>query len=581
MKNAKLKKLIVIVGMVVAACILVSQLLAAVLAPNPASGTPLFSASSTTGIMIITGPLLVIWAITVHLRCTDVMVSRYLELIAGLFAFWLLMVLLKYNIHDDLVTSFLWYCYYIPMTFVPVLCLFSALRAASLDHKPAVRVLKRVVLVVSFALVVFILTNNLHHLVFAFDFSNPLWGSVYRYNIGYWCAFAWYIALYLAFFAVLFPAARQHLRSFITPVIVAGLVAFTCAILYVLRLPQAFSSNFSLNYLVVVVIALEYCLDFGILPSYTWYHETFSKLPWDLKVLSDDLETDFASACAKPLSASARVALEEHLDANKSAVMFKTADEPLTRYEAYRLRGGVALLTEDISGAVRRRKYLMRQQEALRRHNAMLEQTRTIKHRLYLQECEENLYREVEGSLQSTVVHIQNLLGSLPEGQDPESVRQRRRTLVTVKLLVAYCKRKGALVLANTSNAEFDAARLQLAINESAADLRSIGVDSAALVQVQGPLPASTVSVLYDCFYDFAFIALITSNPALMYLIRDRDARTVELRAALTMSSCDKVLYASASGKLRTSLDERNVDYAIAEAEGTLNLVVTAAKVVV
>ena len=52
--------------------------------------------------------------------------------------------------------------------------------------------------------------------------------------------------------------------------------------------------------------------------------------------------------------------------------------------------------------------------------------------------------------------------------------------------------------------------------NETAADLRSIGVECAALVQTNTPLPASVVSVLYDCLYDFATVANAASDAVLM-----------------------------------------------------------------
>ena len=73
-----------------------------------------------------------------------------------------------------------------------------------------------------------------------------------------------------------------------------------------------------------------------------------------------------------------------------------------------------------------------------------------------------------------------------------------------VKLLVAYCKRKGGLILAEKSDPDFNRERLELVFNETAADLRSLDIECAALVETSEVLPAATVSVLYDCLYDFA-----------------------------------------------------------------------------
>ena len=48
------------------------------------------------------------------------------------------------------------------------------------------------------------------------------------------------------------------------------------------------------------------------------------------------------------------------------------------------------------------------------------------------------------------------LLSVLPRGDSPRERAERRDILTEVKLLVAYCKRKGALVLSEESNPEFD-----------------------------------------------------------------------------------------------------------------------------
>ena len=85
--------------------------------------------------------------------------------------------------------------------------------------------------------------------------------------------------------------------------------------------------------------------------------------------------------------------------------------------------------------------------------------------------------------------------------------------LTEVKLLIAYCKRKGGLVLAGKSDPAFNRERLQLVFNETAADLRTLGIDCAALVDIKRVLPASTVSVLYDCLYDFAAAAFAAKQP--------------------------------------------------------------------
>lgn len=169
-----------------------------------------------------------------------------------------------------------------------------------------------------------------------------------------------------------------------------------------------------------------------------------------------------------------------------------------------------------------------------------------------------------------------------PRGNDPQSLAKRCERLTEVKLLIAYCKRKGGLVLAGKSDPAFNRERLQLVFNETAADLRTLGIDCAALVDIKRVLPASTVSVLYDCLYDFAAAAFAASNPILMLFVSDKaeagegegsgdgvaagrqQRRVVEIRVALEAEeSAQTEGYTRSLEELRRVLERRNVRFTL------------------
>lgn len=130
-------------------------------------------------------------------------------------------------------------------------------------------------------------------------------------------------------------------------------------------------------------------------------------------------------------------------------------------------------------------------------------------------------------------------------------------------------------MLAGKSDPAFNRECLQLVFNETAADLRTLGIDCAALVDVKRVLPASTVSVLYDCLYDFAAAAFAASDPILMLFVGDGSEagegpgthprrRIVEMRAALeTGGSSQSKGYTRSLEELRRVLERRNVRFAL------------------
>ncbi len=535
-------------------------------------------ASRSTGFMLAMAPLLAAWGFTIHLRCSDALIARYLKANAALCVAWLLIVTLKYPTGNDHLVSIMWYLYYVPMLLTSTFSLFSAMRASALDRIPATSYAKRAVLAIDAALIALVLTNNLHHVVFRFSFDDPLWSGSYTYGPGYWLVLGWIITQIVLFFACSFAAARRQLRSAFVPMALIVGVLGTYTVLYILRF--LIGSNLALVYSILLISCLEIALDLGILPSYYWRESMFSALPFNLRILSRTGEVALHTAQFRP-SESDDALHSMFLQSNlprRSISSFRTTAVPHTLFRGYNVTGGSALLAEDVTAIDDRRETLEQQQDSLRAHNELLKHRHAIDSVLYRTQQERALVDEIEQTLAAKTRRIDELLSDLPRGSDPQSLAKRRERLTEVKLLIAYCKRKGGLVLAGKSDPAFNRERLQLVFNETAADLRTLGIDCAALVDVKRVLPASTVSVLYDCLYDFAAAAFAASNLILMLFVSDKTEagegegegsgdgrrRVVEMRAALEAGgSSQSKGYTRSLEELRRVLERRNVRFAL------------------
>ncbi len=533
--------------------------------------------SSTSGLMILMAPAAAAWGFSVHVRCSDAQIRHCLKGVALLVGLWMLNVILKYRypIDDPQLIALLWYLYYVPMTLIPLLCLLCALRASALDARPWARLLRRAAWALSIAIIALVLTNSVHLQVFSFDISRPDWQDAYAYNWGYCLAVAVYVAEYLGFFAFLFVASRRRLHGAIALLLMAALPFGAYCLMYVLRHEFAVRTNFSLNYCLVVVALLELALDFGLLPSYSWYDEAFSRLPLDLKVLARDGSVAFATNVAGPMPApvldlALRVARSQ---ARERVTRVRTSAIPHALFKVYGVSGGAALLTEDVAPLDERHRVLAERQERLRRSNELLRHESSLRHELWRLESERRLLASVEGSISDKVGRMRELLATLPKGGDAADRARRRDMLTEVKLLVAYCKRKGALVLSERSDPEFDRDRLQLVFNETASDLRSIAVDCAAAVSLESELPATVVSVLYDCLYDVASVALFATDPILMIFVSG-DEKGVGMRAALDAAWVDAARLEAAASSLREDLADSGGSLSLQLSPTSLNAAV-------
>ena len=592
-ENISRQKVLVVAGAVAAvfaAALVAVEASGAFAAPAPMALTQ--GSDATTGYMVLFGPLVAIWGVSVHLRCPDKAIRRYLLAIAALIGLWMLLVLVKYSVRSYRLAAALWYCYYIPMCAIPTLCLACALRAAAVDGTRAGHAIRAAGAGISAAFVTLVLTNNLHHLVFRFSFADPEWAGNYTYAPGYYALAAWCATLLAGFFGTLFLAARKQLRSAFVPLVVLLGAGGAYGALYALRHVGAFATNVSLVYSTLALVALELTLDLGLLPSYAWYQDAFASLPFDLKVIGGTGRVEAATNVAAPLDPAAAAILAGHGEkgagggagGRQASVAgggagatpadepwaFRTSAIPGTLFKAYPVRGGRALLANDVSGIDQRRAALQAKSDRLGRSNALLAQMTKVRGEQARLRNERELYGQIEASLADKTARIKELLDTLPAGDDPASLARRRETLVEVKLLVAYCKRKGALVLAEKADPEFNRERLQLVFNETASDLRSIGVDCAAIVQTARPLPAGVVSVLYDCLYDFATAANAATDAVLMLFVQE-DGDAVVLRAALTATAAAGQDLTQALAALEGDLAARGIEHSAEVAGGEMS----------
>ena len=535
--------------------------------------------------MLLAGVLFSLWGVSAFVRCLDRRARRLLACVAALITLWMLDVILKWNTSSVWASSLLWYLYYVPMTLLPPLFLALGGRAAGLDLRPQASAWSRAIWLASAAIIALVLTNNLHQQVFSFERATGGVVGEYAYEWGYWLVVAWSALCYAGFFASLAWASRRRLRVFILLVFLVFAVGLGIALGYAHRVAWVTRLNFSLVYAVLVVVALECSLDFGLLPSSASLVRVFGELPLDLKVLSREGDLAYATAVAEPLVPALRQDIARLGHAGRegktggarrpsgAGLTLPVPGQPNRLARLWPRAGGYALLTQDVSELNATHASLEQAHARLLRDNEMLRREHDVAATLASLEAESRLVKEVEDALASSMERVRAILEGLPAADTPAGARQRTRELRRARMILAYCKRKGSLVLSESADPEFDLERVPLIVNELASDLRAVGIDAAATVSLAHPLMAQDVSTLYDCIYDFARAAFETSDPVLIYHLGER-ADGVELRAVLQSSDDDDLSLREQSAALRALLDGRDVVYRLSGEVGALRLIV-------
>ena len=130
-----------------------------------------------------------VWCYSLWIRIVQTQVRRYLLAISVLMVLWILLRSIKFSIENTDVERWLWYFYYFPMLFIPMLSVFVS---RSLGKGEDFRLPRwtKILYVPTLLLLLLVLTNDLHQQVFSFP-SGVLSDREYRYEGGYFFVMGW------------------------------------------------------------------------------------------------------------------------------------------------------------------------------------------------------------------------------------------------------------------------------------------------------------------------------------------------------------------------------------------------------
>lgn len=181
-----------------------------------------------------------LWGYSLDRRIIQIQALHCLRLTAALMLVWLILRTLKYEFVTDLtVARYIWYLYYLPMLFIPLLGVYVAL---SLGKSEEYRLTEKAGFLAAIPGILFLLviTNDLHQQVFAFNSGVPGVPDNYGYSHGifYFCCLGWMVVCMTFSLILLLKKSRvpsgseKRMRPF-----VIACITILYALLYLSGLP--------------------------------------------------------------------------------------------------------------------------------------------------------------------------------------------------------------------------------------------------------------------------------------------------------------------------------------------------------
>ena len=430
-----------------------------------------------------------VWCYSLWIRIVQTQARRYLLAISVLMVLWILLRSIKFSIENTDVERWLWYFYYFPMLFIPMLSVFVSRSLGKGEDFQLPRWTK-ILYVPTLLLLLLVLTNDLHQQVFSFP-SGVLSDQEYRYEGGYFFVMGW--EALCAGFAFLSMAKncripRSRRIRWLPLVPLALSLAYACAYVKKVYWVWVLAGDMTVSQCLIFASILECCIQCGLIQSNLGYDELFEATSLPVQI------TDQAF-CSQYVSVAMRGALPPNELRQMRVDTIHLGDDMLLK--RHRLRRGWVFWKEDISALNQIQKELELARDELRDTGDVLAAENAQRAR-WLKLTEENrLYDMMEAQTARQITMLRDLLAELRKTEDPD---RARHLLGQVIIIGTYVKRRSNLIFVGVQRGAISVQELRLCLNESSENISVSGADCKTIVKGEGQLTVEQATQVYDLF---------------------------------------------------------------------------------
>lgn len=434
-----------------------------------------------------------VWGFSFRRRIIQTQVKNYLAAISALMVFWLIIRTVKYMFVTNLdIARYLWYLYYLPMLFIPQLVVFVAL---SLGKSEEYRLPRWTALfcVPTLALLIFVLTNDLHQAVFAFPADiTPCTDSDYSYAALYPFVIGWEVICALAAMIIMLTKCRvPHSKKVLLLPFVPLSVSVLYCVLYVTA--QDFihivAGDITVAQCLFFSAIFECCIACGLIQSNSRYDELFCSADISAQIVDENYNVCYSAEKAHGFTVD---------------IMRQTEAAPLlidggARLSSAAIKGGRVLWEEDISELLAVLDELSEAKENMEDSNSLQQAEIALRARETHIAEQDRLYDRIQRDTAPRIRFLSRLIELFEKTADED---ERLVLLGKMTVIGAYLKRRSNLILLSDKAELLDVQELERAIAESFVNLELCGIICGFHTNISGRIFAADIMEMYDYFED-------------------------------------------------------------------------------
>ena len=430
--------------------------------------------------------LFTLWGFSLDRRIIQRQTLHCLRLTAALMLLWLILRTLKYSVVTGLAAGrYIWYLYYLPMLFLPLLWVYIALSMGkSEDYR-----LSRgtgMLSIIPAALFLLVITNDLHQQVFAFKSGVPGLpvSGTYSYRPLYFICLGWMVVCMAFSLVCLFRKSRipSGEGKRITP-FVLGCAMLLYSILYLSGIPAVrwWFGDMNVMFCLLYAAIYESCIRCRMIPSNTGYVELF--------------EASTLAACIA--DRSGRIVLRSR--AAGEDMTCPQEGQRIVRPDGMRISsapisGGYAVWQDNVRQLAELRTRLNANKEEMERNKKKLKDAYLVQKSLHELTEKNRIYNELEAKHSRQTAQMRQMLARCESAGPAE----RRSLLKKVLLLGTYIKRSANLYFLCSEYQWLPQQELRLTVDEAVRALTACGTECGVIYRTTEPMRASEVVRLFD-----------------------------------------------------------------------------------
>lgn len=430
--------------------------------------------------------LFTLWGFSLDRRIIQRQTLHCLRLTAALMLLWLILRTLKYSVVTGLAAGrYIWYLYYLPMLFLPLLWVYIALSMGkSEDYR-----LSRgtgMLSIIPAALFLLVITNDLHQQVFAFKSGVPGLpvSGTYSYRPLYFICLGWMVVCMAFSLVCLFRKSRipSGEGKRITP-FVLGCAMLLYSILYLSGIPAVrwWFGDMNVMFCLLYAAIYESCIRCRMIPSNTGYVELF--------------EASTLAACIA--DRSGRIVLRSR--AAGEDMTCPQEGQRIVRPDGMRISsapisGGYAVWQDNVRQLAELRTRLNANKEEMERNKKKLKDAYLVQKSLHELTEKNRIYNELEAKHSRQTAQMRQMLARCESAGPAE----RRSLLKKVLLLGTYIKRSANLYFLSSEYQWLPQQELRLTVDEAVRALTACGTECGVIYRTTEPMRASEVVRLFD-----------------------------------------------------------------------------------